>query len=80
MSSTNVIASEQIHAFESRVPETHRTVLDNVDGTKTDVNTWFEPSEGTLPPPLLQEHFEETMKMPEDQKERLRARMKGNPK
>jgi hypothetical protein len=73
---------EQVEAFLSRFPEDFReqVELPQVDGTKTDKSTWFEPGEGILPAPLSQEHIDKTMNMPEERKEILRAKMKANPK
>ncbi|KAJ4984937.1 hypothetical protein SVAN01_09543 [Stagonosporopsis vannaccii] len=71
---------EQIHAFQLRLPESYRLVSQEVDGTKTDRSTWFEPDKSTLPPPLSKERIEESLNMPEDRKEILRQRMKDKPK
>jgi hypothetical protein len=80
MSISDLAGPQQIKAFLNRMPEDYRTGFENADGTKTDERTWFEPEEGTLPPPLPQEKFEEAMNMPDDRKEMLRMKMKANPK
>src|SRR5690242_10916941 len=55
---TKYVAPEQIHAFQLRVPESHRSVSEEVDGTKTDKSKWFEPDKSTLPSPLSKERLE----------------------
>lgn len=62
------------------MPESHRMIADDVDGTKTEKSTWYKPAEGILPAPLPKERFGESMNMPEEQKEVLRQKMKDMPK
>lgn len=53
---------------------------DGVDGSKAEKSTWYKPAEGILPAPLPRERLEESMNMPEEQKQVLRQKMKEQPK
>jgi hypothetical protein len=46
--------------------------LEGADGTKTPKAKWFEPDEGTLPPPLSQEAWDKVNNDSEENREKLR--------